>query len=370
MKKILILAFILFGAASIYAQNLPSGAVWGGSRVPLITANGDTSGYAALTDIRSFVGAGLGSGSVTSVSVAAANGFDGTVATQTTTPVITIKTTATGVLKGNGTAISAATAGTDYSAGTSALATGIVKSTTTTGALSIAVAGTDYVTPSGNITGTASNVTGTVAVANGGTGATALTGYIKGSGTSAFTASSTIPTSDLSGTITNAQLAGSIDLTTKVTGVLPLANGGTGSATQNFVDLSTTQATIGGAKTFTAALTSSGGFTSSGATALSGTTTLSGARVESITSVSTNTTLTASSGYTQDVDATSGNITITLPTSPPSGTAFAITKTSATNSVILSRGGANTINGNNTHTIMSKDKETIVKFRGGDWKVN
>ncbi len=48
------------------------------------------------------------------------------------------------MLKGNGTAISAATAGTDYSAGTSALATGILKSTTTTGDLTIAVSGTDY----------------------------------------------------------------------------------------------------------------------------------------------------------------------------------------------------------------------------------
>ena len=39
-----------------------------------------------------------------------------------------------------------------------------------------------------NITGNAANVTGTVAVANGGTGATTLTGILKGNGTSAFTA--------------------------------------------------------------------------------------------------------------------------------------------------------------------------------------
>lgn len=55
-----------------------------------------------------------GAGSVTSVSVTSANGFAGTVATATTTPAITISTTITGILKGNGTAISAATAGTDY----------------------------------------------------------------------------------------------------------------------------------------------------------------------------------------------------------------------------------------------------------------
>jgi hypothetical protein len=55
-----------------------------------------------------------GSGTVTSVSVVSANGFAGSVATDTTTPAITITTTITGILKGNGTAISAATAGTDY----------------------------------------------------------------------------------------------------------------------------------------------------------------------------------------------------------------------------------------------------------------
>jgi len=58
--------------------------------------------------------AGGGSGTVTSVSVVSANGFAGTVANASTTPAITISTTVTGLLKGNGTAISAATAGTDY----------------------------------------------------------------------------------------------------------------------------------------------------------------------------------------------------------------------------------------------------------------
>jgi hypothetical protein len=57
---------------------------------------------------------GPGSGSVTSTSVVSANGFAGTVATATSTPAITLSTSVTGVLKGNGTAISAATAGTDY----------------------------------------------------------------------------------------------------------------------------------------------------------------------------------------------------------------------------------------------------------------
>lgn len=57
---------------------------------------------------------GGGSGTVTSVSVASANGFSGTVSSPTTTPNITMSTSVSGVLKGNGTAISAATPGTDY----------------------------------------------------------------------------------------------------------------------------------------------------------------------------------------------------------------------------------------------------------------
>ncbi len=43
-----------------------------------------------------------------------------------------------------------------------------------------------------------------------------------------------------------------VDLTSDVTGVLPIVNGGTGSSTQNFVDLTSTQS-ISGAKTFSAA---------------------------------------------------------------------------------------------------------------------
>jgi len=73
---------------------------------------------------------------------------------------------------------------TSFSGGT----TGFLPSTATTGAITLS---------------------GTLNVANGGTGATTLTGYVKGNGTSPFTASTTVPTTDLSGTVTNAQLANS-----------------------------------------------------------------------------------------------------------------------------------------------------------------
>ena len=81
-----------------------------------------------------------------------------------------------------------------------------------TGAMTAAVAGTDYLAPNGsaagltnfptlnqNTTGNAANVTGVVAVANGGTGAATMTGYVKGTGTSAMTASASIPVADVTG---------------------------------------------------------------------------------------------------------------------------------------------------------------------------
>jgi len=59
---------------------------------------------------------GGGGGTVSDVSVVSTNGFAGTVAGSTTTPAITLSTTLTGVLKGNGTSLAVATAGTDYQA--------------------------------------------------------------------------------------------------------------------------------------------------------------------------------------------------------------------------------------------------------------
>jgi len=85
-------------------------------------------------------------------------------------------TTLTGVLKGNGTsALSAATAGTDFLApfGSQTQAHVYAAPSGSAGTPSFrALVATDIPTLNQNTTGTAANVTGTVAVANGGTGAT------------------------------------------------------------------------------------------------------------------------------------------------------------------------------------------------------
>ena len=93
------------------------GVVYGGGAgaAPVSTAAGTTGQVlTATTGAAPTWAAPATSGTVTSVSVATANGFAGTVATATTTPAITLTTSVTGVLKGNGTAISAAVANTDY----------------------------------------------------------------------------------------------------------------------------------------------------------------------------------------------------------------------------------------------------------------
>jgi hypothetical protein len=123
-----------------------------------------TANQALVTDgagVLSF--ATTGTGTVTAVSVTSTNGFAGT-SSGGATPALTLSTSITGVLKGDGTAISAATAGTDYIAPPSG--TALLKANSG-GALANASAGTDYVAPGAATTFTASQ-RGTVTTDNDG----------------------------------------------------------------------------------------------------------------------------------------------------------------------------------------------------------
>jgi len=176
-------------------------------------------------DFRTAIGAGAGGGSVTTVSVVSANGFAGTVADATTTPAITLTTSISGMLKGSSSALVAATAGTDYSVGTSALITGILKSTTSTGALTIAVAA-DFPTLNQNTTGTAANLTAATTLPSGMTLVAPLLGT-PASGT--LTNCTGYTYANLSGTVPtwNQNTTGTA---ANVTGIVAVANGGTGNA--------------------------------------------------------------------------------------------------------------------------------------------
>jgi len=156
-------------------------------------------------------------GTVTSVSVVSANGFAGTVATATATPAITLSTSISGVLKGNGTAISAASAGTDYVAPSAYTASGLTMATSrllgrTTGSAGAA----EEISIAGGLTlsgGVLTGLSGTVT-------SVGSTGTVNG-----ITLTGTVTTS---GSLTLGGTLSGVSLTSQVTGTLPVANGGTG----------------------------------------------------------------------------------------------------------------------------------------------
>ena len=125
--------------------------------------------------------------------------------------------TLTGYIKGNGTL--------------AFTASGTIPNTDITGLgnMSIQNANTVAIT-GGNRTGITD-----LLVADGGTGASTLTGYVKGSGTAALTASSTIPNTDITGLGTmSTQNSNSVSITGgSITGItdLAVADGGTGVST-------------------------------------------------------------------------------------------------------------------------------------------
>ena len=132
-------------AVIINGSNLPTaGAIGYGNGTELAFTLAGTTGQ-VLTSAGASVPTWTTGGTVTSASIVSTNGFTGTVATATTTPAITLTTSITGVLKGNGTAISAAVAGTDYvtPAGTETLTNKTLTSPTlTTPALGTPASGT------------------------------------------------------------------------------------------------------------------------------------------------------------------------------------------------------------------------------------
>lgn len=183
-----------YTALSLYHSSTPSAA-------PLNTNLVDGELAINIADGKLFYRDSLGvvqtlvsksdTGTVKSVSVSSANGLGGTVANATTTPAITLTTSVTGVLKGNGTAISAATSGVDYAPATS---------------------GTSILY--GNGSGGFSNVTvGSGLTFSGGT----LTST--GSGGSVTTVS-VVSANGLAGTVANASSTPAITLSTTVTGLL------------------------------------------------------------------------------------------------------------------------------------------------------
>lgn len=185
-------------------------------------------------------------------------------------------------------------------------------------------------------------LSGVLNVAHGGSGATSLTGYVKGNGTSPMTASATVPTTDLSGTVSNAQLAnsavtvngttislgasGTITSSTTQpltfgTGMTPGSfNGGT-AQTVGLANTGVTAGSFGGAsKTLTASVNSQGQLTSLSESAIA----IANTQVSGLGSLSTQ--------NANNVAITGGNINgATIGGSTPAAGSFtSVTATSGT----------------------------------------
>lgn len=219
--------------AVIYADNDSLNQTTAGNAGQILTSAGGASApyWQTVT----------GTGSVTSVSVVSANGFAGTVATPSTTPAITLTTSVSGILKGDGTALAAASAGTDYVApgayttsgltlatsrllGRTTAGTGAAETITVGSGLSFATGALSNAAPDQTVVltaGTNVSITGTYPSftinAAGGGGSGTVTSVGLSGGTTGLTAtSSTTNPITTSGTFT-------------LGGTLGVANGGTNS---------------------------------------------------------------------------------------------------------------------------------------------
>ena len=188
----------------------------------------------------------------------------------------------------------------------------------------------------------------------GGTGTTGLTGYVYGNGTSAMTASTTIPTSALSGTISNAQLANS---------AITIAGTSTslgGTISQDTITGLSTTGLVKRTGANTLAIAASG---TDYAPATSGSSILYGNGAGGFSNVTIGTGVSFSGG-TLSATGTGGTVTSfsSGSLSPLFTTSVATSTSTPALSFSLSNAAANTILGNNTSSSAAPAYNTVSSY--------
>jgi hypothetical protein len=208
-------------------NTLTKGTLTAGSGISI------TNGSGSIT-----IASTSGGGTVTDVSVVTANGLAGTVADSTTTPAITLSTSVTGIVKGNGTALSAAVAGTDYVAPGAIITSGLTmatarllgRTTASTGAAEEITVGTGLTLATGSLINAAPDQ---VVVLTAGTNVSITGTYPSFTINSTDQFVGTVTSVDVSGGTTGLTFSGgpvTTSGTITMAGTLAVANGGTNAA--------------------------------------------------------------------------------------------------------------------------------------------
>ncbi len=361
----------LGGQASSTNLTSLSGLTYASTSFVKMTAAGtfalDTNTYYLASNPNGYT---TNTGTVTTVSVVSANGFAGTVATDTTTPAITLSTTITGLLKGNGTAISAATANTDYLAVnnpvyTGTLSTGTLTYTPANLFLSAQRSQNSFIQAVFQNTNAGATASSDVVVNNNLSTDTTYYGDF-GINSSAFTGSGSLA---LANAVYLTATTGDLVLgTTTSNAVHIVVNSG---ATDAVTIKTTGQFQLPGytsTSSFTGTAAGYLAFDSSGN--ILSVAAPSGGGGYTVTTQTTTYSVTATSGTTiVKGDTTEGTFTITLPTAVGNAATIMIKKTAGTAALVVDGAGTETIDGGLTATLNKINESIMLISDNANWQI-